>query len=59
MTDAEYKSLVNDVKQILWRELRGTIPPSIDIMRDFSFESAAEKAVNLCLERSKEHNADQ
>lgn len=52
MTDEEREQLVQEVKQLLWDELRSTIPPSQDIMRGIAFATAAEKAVDLCLKRS-------
>ena len=42
-------ALIDSVKQMLKAELRSTIPPSYDVMRDFRFEHAAEKVVNLVL----------
>lgn len=51
ITEDEYKLLVRDVNRLIWGELAGTIPPSLDIMRGIAFEDAAKKAVNLCLER--------
>lgn len=37
--------LKKEVAQIIFNELRGTIPPSIDPMRSLKFERAAEEAI--------------
>lgn len=36
--------IIYSIKQRIQVELRGTIPPSIDMMRDIKFERAAEAA---------------
>ena len=51
MYPQERQNLVNEVKALLFRELRETIPPSTDIMRDFYFEEAAQEVVDLCMDR--------
>lgn len=51
MTGDQRDILIQDVKRMIWEEIRDTIPPSYDPMRSLSFAYAAEKAVDLCLER--------
>lgn len=41
--------LKNDAKRIIWDELKGTIPPSIDPMRSLRFERAAERVVDMTI----------
>ena len=45
---------VEEVKQAIKAELRNTIPPSIDVMRDIRFEDAAKQAIAICDRHSKE-----
>jgi hypothetical protein len=39
---------VEEVKRAIKAELRSTIPPSIDVMRDIRFEAAAKQAITIC-----------
>jgi hypothetical protein len=45
---------VAEVKRAIETELRATIPPSIDVMRDIRFEAAAKQAIAICDRHSKE-----
>ena len=45
---------VEEVKRAIKAELRSTIPPSIDVMRDIRFEAAAKQAIAICDRHSKE-----
>lgn len=59
MDEVEIARLISDVRHIIVSELRGTIPPSIDVMRALRFDNAAEKSVQLCIDRlSNEEEAD-
>ena len=41
--------LIAQVKEVLWQNLKGTIPASIDPMRDAHFERAAKQAIETVI----------